>query len=77
MTESKIKRRPNLAKLITPGQVLKRGLRLVTWIIQLSMYWEGGTALREGMAQVRIVCNVVAVSLLEMDIFVKFEHEFY
>jgi hypothetical protein len=62
MTESKIKRRPNLGKLIIPGQVLKRGLHLVTWITQLSMYWESGTALRGGRAQVQIVYNVVAIS---------------
>jgi hypothetical protein len=41
------------------------------------MYRESGTALREGVAQVRIACNVLAVSLYEMDVFVKFEPEFH
>jgi hypothetical protein len=41
------------------------------------MYWEGGTELREGVAQVQIVYKVAAVSLLEIEIFMEVEHEFY
>jgi hypothetical protein len=77
MTQSKIKSRPNLGKLIIPGQVFKSGLPLVIWTTQLSMYWEGGTALREGVAQVHVVYTVAAASLLEMDIFVKVEHKWF
>jgi len=37
MTDSEIKRCKTFGKVIIPGQVLKRGLHLVTWPTLLSM----------------------------------------